>query len=121
MCPPVSQLTGEHSKLQPDIYTAEDNQAFDVTIVTTPMNEAYKHKLKKYRETQLAKDVIPIVITPEFKIHDQSAQQMAKYCNMRTLYGEYAYLLSYYETVKIMKYKEHSAESHTEHAEVLLH
>lgn len=60
-CKPVSQLSGDNSKKQPDFYTEYDNQAFDLTI-SQNMEIAYKNKISKYAATGLQKPVIPIVL-----------------------------------------------------------
>jgi hypothetical protein len=63
-----------------------------MTVVTSEMSTAFKGKIDKYRQTQLQKDVIPIVLTPSFKIYDESYKLLSKYVNnMQSLLGDYAY------------------------------
>ena len=61
------------TKKQPDIII-KDGHTFDYTCSVNP-NEMYKTKQKKYNP-ELEIDVIPIVTTPDFKMHPESVKSM---------------------------------------------
>ena len=122
-CQKASELTGEDdNNFQPDIYTELDQQSFDVTIVAPPyIDTAYNRKITKYRNnTSLINDVIPIVITNDFKINGNSARQISRYSNLHSLLTEYAFQICALDAAKIQKWIAEANVSNTEHSEALL-
>ena len=95
---------------------------FDFTIREN-INAGYKEKIDKYLKFFKEKDgfakVIPIVISPQLKMHQGSVTSMSKYCNLQSLFKELAFWTSDLETTKLMRYVEYSKISNEDFLDTL--
>jgi hypothetical protein len=84
LCKSERQEFGSESKKCPDFICELDMQSFDLTI-TEDIIGGYKKKKEKYITTEFG-DVIPIVISPNFVIHEESIRSMSKYLNTQAMF-----------------------------------
>lgn len=76
VCRTIGSMTGEQTKLQPDIFVEAKRETLDFTLRVN-VHAGYQEKIKKYKG-KLEKDVIPIAASPFGEIHKQSLDYLLK-------------------------------------------